>query len=229
MNGSDIYNALQPYTGDRPERIEVNKKFMHPRKVDNLSAWAVLTNEAVPMAVANEDRRWAVAAGRERVREPAFYATASDWLKLPETGHLIRAYLKLRWEEDMCVERRAALRGHAPRTEAKTAMINAGLNPTIGYVRAVIDGTYGVAQWPDLMCPGDIVAQLNTARESGDIPRNAPTPGAHSAGAWMAPLHASGKKMNPVRSRNSVTLLPDMVIADGSWSNGRPTLLPRPQ
>ena len=119
------------------------------------------------------------------MREPAFYATASDWLKLPETGHLIRAYRKLRWEEDMCVGRRAALRGHAPRTEAKTAMINAGLNPTIGYVRAVIDGTYGVAQWPDLMCPGDIVAQLNTARESGDIPRNAPTPGAHSAGAWM--------------------------------------------
>ena len=152
MNGSDIYNTLQPYTGDRPERIDVNKKFMPPRKVDNLSAWAVLTNEAAPMAVANEDRRWGVVAGREELRERAFYAMVSDWLRRPETGHLIRAFLKLRWES-MSVERRAALRGHAPRTEAKTAMIDAGVNPTIGYVRAAIDGTYGVERWPDLMSP----------------------------------------------------------------------------
>ena len=106
MNGSDVYNSLKQLTSNLPKTVTVNEKYQPTYDADNLAAWIISTNDEAPMTIPAEDRRWYVVKGRETKREPAFYAAAGAWLEARETGDIIRAFLRLRWE---AIRRNAAL------------------------------------------------------------------------------------------------------------------------
>ncbi len=198
MNGVDTYNSLKQVASNLPRTIRVNEKFQPKYDADNLCGWVLSTNDEAPMAIPPEDRRWYVTEGRDTLREDKFYADVRAWLDRPETGMLIRAYLQLRWES-MSAERRAVLQGHAPETEAKRRMIDAGMTPVMAAIKEMLEDN-GI--FPDLVRADDIIERLRMLQGNDRLPRFAPLPSRTQLGIWM-------------KTKFGATQVPDKKGADG--------------
>lgn len=203
MNGSDTYDLLKQVTSNFPETILVNEKREPKYDAENLAGWVISSNDESPIAIPQEDRRWYVLEGREDRRADEFYAKANAWLRAPETGDLIRGFLQLRWES-MGKERRAAIAGIAPETEAKVQMVAASLPPVAAVVKEWITSD----DCRDLVQLDDVLTYLVNLKQSDRLSRNAPIPNKlqlsimmKKFGAVQVPVGKDGKSM-PARLPN---------------------------
>jgi hypothetical protein len=121
--GHDQYQRLKEVTSDTDPWLAVNGKYERPSLARNVCALWLTSNEAAPLPIENDDRRFVV------FRSPALpwpaqrYTDLGAWLKggSPSGYELVGEYLYRRWE-GMDEGRRRAVTSRPPSTEAKAEL-----------------------------------------------------------------------------------------------------------
>jgi hypothetical protein len=155
----DIYNKLKAWTARGTELVVINDKNIKRYTALDRSCWAITSNAAVPLPLEEGDRRFMVIE-TPRVPWPTEdYDEVVDWLD--NGGDAIAvAWLHRRWDS-MSEARRKVLRGRAPDTLAKQALIAGSADGIEGAIRLVLGGNAGV-RWPNLMQASDVLFELRT-------------------------------------------------------------------
>ena len=158
----DIYNKLKAWTARGTELVVINDKYVKRYTALDRSCWAITSNAAVPLPLEEGDRRFMVIE-TPRVPWPTEdYEEVVDWLD--NGGDAIAvAWLHRRWDS-MSEARRKVLRGRAPDTLAKQALIAGSADGIEGAIRLVLGGNAGV-RWPNLMKASDVLFELRTNSE----------------------------------------------------------------
>jgi hypothetical protein len=154
----DIYNKIKAWTARGTGLVFINDKNMKIYSALDLSCWVITSNGAIPLPLERGDRRIMAV---ETPREPwpdEDYAAVADWLEHEGGDASVVAWLHRRWDA-MPEARRAVLRGRAPDTEAKRALIVGSSEGIEGAIRLAIEGACGV-HWPNLMTAEDVMAEL---------------------------------------------------------------------
>jgi hypothetical protein len=153
----DIYNKLKAWTARGTELVVINDKNIKRYTALDRSCWAITSNAAVPLPLEEGDRRFMVIE-TPRVPWPnEDYDEVVDWLD--NGGDAIAvAWLHRRWDT-MSEARRKVLRGRAPDTLAKQALIAGSADGIEGAIRLVLGGNAGV-RWPNLMQASDVLFEL---------------------------------------------------------------------
>lgn len=157
ISSHDVYNNIKAWTARDHGTIWINPKGRDNYEAANRSAWAITSNEGVPLALQEGDRRFMVIEV-PRVPWPAEdYEEVLTWL-MDGGDEMVVSWLHRRWDA-MSAARRKGLLGRAPDTEAKRDLIDASAEGIEGAVRLAIAGQHTPA-WPDLMRLEDVIERL---------------------------------------------------------------------
>jgi hypothetical protein len=154
----DMYNKIKAWTARGTGLVFVNDKNMKIYSALDLSCWVITSNAPIPLPLERGDRR-IMAVETPRVPWPdEEYGKISRWLEHEGGNAAVVAWLHRRWDA-MPEVRRDVLRGRAPDTEAKRALIKGSSEGIEGAIRLAIEGEDGVC-WPNLMTAEDVMAEL---------------------------------------------------------------------
>jgi hypothetical protein len=71
---------MKDWLATPPERLEINRKHMHPYSVPNIQVWVFLTNHDDAIALEDGDRRfWVHKCDLEAPESEAYYTRLYDW------------------------------------------------------------------------------------------------------------------------------------------------------
>lgn len=153
----DIYNKIKSWTARGSELIVINDKNMKRYSALDRSCWAITSNAAVPLPLERGDRRFLVIETPRLPWPEEDYQAVVDWLD--QGGDAVAtAWLHRRWDA-MPEARRKVLRGRAPDTEAKQALMIGSAEGIEGAVRLAIEG-HADKPWPNLMQVSDVMYEL---------------------------------------------------------------------
>jgi hypothetical protein len=154
----DIYQKIKGWTARGTGLVFVNDKNTKIYSALDLGCWVITSNNSVPLPLERGDRRFLVAETPTDPWPDEDYAAVAGWLEYEGGDAAVVAWLHRRWDA-MPEARRAVLRGRAPMTEAKRALIVGSSEGIEGAVRLAIEGEDGVC-WPNLMTAEDVMAEL---------------------------------------------------------------------
>jgi hypothetical protein len=205
--GADQYNTLKELTETANDYIQINPKYGVQFVARNLGAYYVTSNNDVPVKLAEDDRRFMVVdAQRVRPLDVSFYAGLAAWMKGSGGAGTARCaqWLAQRWREVVADDaggggRLRALRGNAPMTAGKQAMVRLSRDPVEVWIEEQVAAG---GAWPDLMTSEDVARAVGTAAREG-VHGFKYVPPPHRLGAMLVKL-GGGKVYggSPVRLKD---------------------------
>jgi hypothetical protein len=156
----ETYNKLKDWLAAPPDRIEINRKHMHPYSVPNIQVWIFLTNHDDAIALEDGDRRfWVHRCLLEKPLPPAYYESLYRWL-LTEQGNEIVAG----WLLDRDISR---FNPHSapPMTEAKEEMLEASVATPIRWIAEQL-AENGAFHGRELVTASELVEHARSAFET---------------------------------------------------------------
>lgn len=156
--GHDIYQKIKAWTARGQNLVMINDKHIKRYSALNLSCWVVTSNGAVPLPLERGDRRFLVIETPRIPWPNEDYEEIYRWLDQEGGNARVINWLQQRWDA-MPEARRQMLRGRAPDTEAKQALIIGSSDGIEGAVRLAIEG-HADKPWPNLMTATDVMFEL---------------------------------------------------------------------
>jgi Family of unknown function (DUF5906) len=76
----EVYNKLKDFLTTPPDRVEVNRKHIHPYAVPNIQNWIFLTNHDDAISLDDDDRRfWVHRCGPEEPPPKEYFDDLYAW------------------------------------------------------------------------------------------------------------------------------------------------------
>lgn len=140
MNAHAVMNELKKYLTAPPDTLTVERKGENKYLVINRSMWVFFTNEALPLYIEPDDRRFWVVDSRHVPKKPdTYYSTLHEWFVRGKV--LVANYLE---NYPLTAKDILAMCGAAPGSAAKLRIAAANRDPVLVAVEELIeDARYG--------------------------------------------------------------------------------------
>ena len=150
----ELENKLRPFLAAPPHYVPISKVYLPTYEVPNIAALLFLTNEDNALPISKEDRRYFVLwAGDDlKPREQSYYSGIVDWYA--KGG--VDAAASWLMQRDIS---KFDVKGRAPMTAAKLAMIGATLSPLEAWLEDGIAAGDGAFR-PDVVEVSDLMKKI---------------------------------------------------------------------
>jgi hypothetical protein len=186
--GHDQYQRLKEITSDTDPWLTVNGKYEKPGLAKNVCGLWLTSNEAQPMPIELDDRRFLVFRSPAQPWPVQRYLDLGAWLKAgdPSGYELVGEFLYRRWE-GMDEARRQAVLTRAPSTEAKTELARSSRSPAAIWLdEAILAEPPDPDALPDVISAEEIVdAMARAVKNNRGLSPDTWVPGAAQMGSYL--------------------------------------------